>query len=165
MATNNNNNPMQYSGFNQFPTYGQQSFAQFFPQPQGSVYMINNSNEISTVPVGTNGVSAAICLSEMVLYLKAMQNGGPMLLRYKLNSMDTPITQTPQNNPISSQQNNYIQDNERLLNILKNYDDRIKSLEAMLQGRNTNNSDNVNDNSISQSLDNENGGGNKKWEI
>lgn len=161
-ANNNNNNPMQYPGFNQFPTYGQQSFAQFFPQPQGSVYMINNSNEISTVPVGTNGVSAAICLSEMVLYLKAMQNGGPMLLRYKLNSMDTPMAQTPQNNPISSQQNNYTQDNERLLNILKNYDDRIKSLESMLQGHNINN--NVNNNSATQSLGNENGG-DKKWEI
>lgn len=44
--------------------------------------MINKPEEVSTVPVGTNGVSAAICLSDMVIYLKAMQNGSPMLVGY-----------------------------------------------------------------------------------
>ena len=49
--------------------------------------MINNSNEINSVPVGL-GVSAAICLSEGIIYLKTIQNGAPMIVGYKLNSLD-----------------------------------------------------------------------------
>lgn len=163
MASNNNGNNinnMQFNPYMQFPQYGQQSFAQFFPQPQGSVYMINNSNEISTVPVGTNGVSAAICLSEMVLFLKAMQNGSPMLLRYKLNSMDAPVNQT-QNT--SQQYSSLLYDDNKLLDILKNYDDRIKSLELML-----NNNINNNNNKAATTSSNfsaEAKGDNNKWEI
>ena len=174
MAANNTNNTMQYPAFNQFPSYGQQPFAQFFPQPQGSVYMINKPEEVSTVPVGTNGVSAAICLSDMVIYLKAMQNGSPMLVGYMLTPMNMPTTQSPQqninqsNNPISSQRSNYNQDNERLLGVLKNYDYRIKSLESMLQkaySNNTNNNaNNINSTNINQTQHIENGG-EKKWEL
>lgn len=51
----------------------------FFPQPQGSVYLINNSMEVANIPMSA-GVSAAICMNEEVVYLKAMQNGNPMLM-------------------------------------------------------------------------------------
>lgn len=74
---------------------------QFFPQPQGNIYLINNSLEMANVPTGV-GVSAAICLSEGVMYLKTMQNGAPMFIGYKISPFDgkeetkqTPITQAP----------------------------------------------------------------------
>lgn len=63
------------------------NFQQFFPQPQGNVYMVNSSNEVSNVPIG-NGLSAIICLSENMLYLKTIQNGGPVVLAYKLGNVD-----------------------------------------------------------------------------
>lgn len=60
---------------------------QYFPQPQGSIYMIGNSNDVANVPVGA-GLSAAICLSEGIMYLKTIQNGSPMLLGYRLCSLE-----------------------------------------------------------------------------
>lgn len=60
---------------------------QFFPQPQGNIYLINNSLEMANVPTGI-GVSAAICLSEGVMYLKTMQNGQPMFVGYKIRPFD-----------------------------------------------------------------------------
>ncbi len=73
---------------------------QMFPQPQGSIYMINNSSEISNIPIG-NYLSAGICLSEGVLYLKTLQNGVPMMLGYKLSSLEGgTAAPTPQNSNI-----------------------------------------------------------------
>lgn len=145
MANNNNNF--------QFQQFGQQSIAQFFPQPQGSVYMLNNSNEIATVPVGTTGVSAAICLAEGVLYLKAMQNNNPMLLRYRLSSLDAPVAPVqqpmqPSNNSMPMQQESR-EGNEKLLGVLKSYDERIRSLEVALNNNKSDTKD----------------GGNKEWQI
>lgn len=54
-----------------------------FPQPNGNVYMIQNSLEVANVPAGA-GVTAAICSSENLLYLKTVQNGVPTFLAYKL---------------------------------------------------------------------------------
>lgn len=73
--------------------------SQFFPQPQGNIYLINNSLEMANVPTGV-GVSAAICLSEGVMYLKTMQNGTPMFIGYKISPFDgkddTPQAKTNQ---------------------------------------------------------------------
>ncbi len=70
---------------------------QFFPQPQGNVYMISNSSEIMTVPVGATGISVAICLPEGIMFLKSFQNGSPVFLRYKLSSLEnTNGIQNPQ---------------------------------------------------------------------
>lgn len=35
---------------------------QYFPQPQGNVYMINNSLEVANIPMGA-GLSVALCPS------------------------------------------------------------------------------------------------------
>jgi hypothetical protein len=56
---------------------------QYFPQPQGNVYMINNSMEVANVPMGA-GISVAICPSESLLYLKSMQNGTPSFMAYSI---------------------------------------------------------------------------------
>lgn len=62
---------------------------QLFPQPQGSVYTINNSLEVANVPMGV-GLSLALCPSENLLYIKTMQNGSPMFMAYKLMPYETP---------------------------------------------------------------------------
>ena len=121
MANANNNN-IPFQQFNQNP------MAQFLPQPQGNVYLINSSNEITLVPVGAVGVSVAICMTEGVMYLKTMQNGNPMLLRYKLNSLDIPVP----TNYIQEQPSNNINEDKGFTNILKNYDERIKQLESLV---------------------------------
>lgn len=61
-----------------------------FPQPQGNVYVIQNSVEVANIPAGA-GITAALCLQENLLYMKSMQNGMPMFLAYKL----TPYTESP----------------------------------------------------------------------
>lgn len=77
------NNPSSASPTVQFqPT-------QLFPQPQGSVYTINNSLEVANVPMGV-GLSLALCPSENLLYIKTMQNGSPMFMAYKLMPYETP---------------------------------------------------------------------------
>lgn len=102
---------------------------QFFPQPQGNVYMISNSSEIMTVPVGTTGISVAICLPEGIMFLKSFQNGSPVFLRYKLSSLEnTNGIQNPQSQPQNQNSlSNY--DSGSLTKILENYDKRLRVLE------------------------------------
>ena len=45
------------------PHYTPTTPAQLFPQPQGSVYMINNSLEVANIPIGA-GLSFAYCANE-----------------------------------------------------------------------------------------------------
>lgn len=61
-----------------------------FPQPQGNVYNINSTLEMANVPVGA-GISVALCMPENIMYIKAIQNGNPLLYPYRL----VPFTQTP----------------------------------------------------------------------
>lgn len=70
---------------NGFQNYSQtqQYPQQFFPQSQGSVYLINNSLEVANVPL-SGGVSVAICMNEDSIYFKSLQNGAPVLMAYKL---------------------------------------------------------------------------------
>lgn len=42
-----------------------------FPQPNGNVYLISNSLEVANVPAGA-GITAALCSSESLLYLKTV---------------------------------------------------------------------------------------------
>lgn len=94
MATN-------YQGFQFNPQQPQTSqpsafqSQQFFPQPQGNIYIINNSLEMANVPTGV-GVSVALCLSEGVMYLKTMQNGQPMFVGYKISPFDKEQEDTKQ---------------------------------------------------------------------
>lgn len=55
-----------------------------FPQPQGSVYSINAPLEIGNVPIGSTGLSVALCLAENVMYIKSFQNGNPIIMAYKI---------------------------------------------------------------------------------
>lgn len=98
------------------------STQQFFPQPQGSVYMINNSSEINNIPISGN-LSAIVCLNEGILYLKTLQNGTPMMLSYKLNSIE---------NQSSSEVKEEDVTNKKITDFLKNYDERLNKIEDAL---------------------------------
>lgn len=89
---------------------------QFFPQPQGNVYTINNSLEVANVPMSA-GLSVALCLSEGLLYLKSMQNGNPMFMAYKIIPYDN--VKDNQNNG-NSNNSNAGQINEVLGNLMRN---------------------------------------------
>ena len=102
-------------GAQTMPQYYQQT-PQLFPTPQGNVYFINNSLEIANIPMGT-GFSAALCLSEKLLYLKTLQNGNPMLLVYNLE----PYKNNEENN-----------ENDSIKLILKKYDERLSDLEKRI---------------------------------
>lgn len=102
-------------GAQTMPQYYQQT-PQLFPTPQGNVYFINNSLEIANIPMGT-GFSAALCLSEKLLYLKTLQNGNPMLLVYNLE----PYKNNEENN-----------ENDSVELILKKYDERLSDLEKRI---------------------------------
>lgn len=84
---------------------------QFFPQPQGNVYTINNSLEVANVPMSA-GLSVALCLSEGLLYLKSMQNGNPMFMAYKI---------MPYDNTKENQQNNQPNQNDVLNALVENF--------------------------------------------
>ena len=102
-------------GTQAMPQYYQQT-PQLFPTPQGNVYFINNSLEIANIPMGT-GFSAALCLSEKLLYLKTVENGNPMLLVYNLE----PYKNNEENN-----------ENDSIELILKKYDERLSDLEKRI---------------------------------
>ena len=71
---------------NGFIPYGvNQSYqgTQYFPQPQGNVYLVNNSLEVSNVPMGA-GLSMILCPSEGTMYLKTLQGGAPSLIVYSI---------------------------------------------------------------------------------
>lgn len=96
---------------------------QFFPQPQGSIYMIGSSNDVSNVPVGA-GLSAAICLREGVMYLKTIQNGSPMLLGYRLSSLEGADSKETNQSPCEI--------DKKITATLKDYDDRLLRIEQQL---------------------------------
>ena len=71
---------------NNFVPYGNiQSYqgTQYFPQPQGNVYLVNNSLEVSNIPMGA-GLSMVLCPSEGTMYLKTLQGGAPTLIVYSI---------------------------------------------------------------------------------
>ena len=77
-----------------------QQIQQMFPQPQGSVYQINTPIEVGNVPIGSTGLSVAICFPEQLMYIKSFQNGNPVIMAYKV----TPYTkeEAPPKEPIQS---------------------------------------------------------------
>ena len=111
-------------------TLSQMPQSQLFLQPQGNIYMLNNASEISNVPVGS-GISAAISLTENILYLKSLQNGVPMIISYKLtpfeNIQSQSQPQTQSLNNISNKENNQL--DEKLL-------ERIEKIEKFLLSQN-----------------------------
>lgn len=70
----------------QAPIYSQmQQIQQMFPQPQGSVYSINSPIDIGNVPIGSTGLSVAICLQDNLMYIKSFQNGQPAIMVYRIS--------------------------------------------------------------------------------
>ena len=61
-----------------------QQLQQMFPQPQGSVYPINSPLEIGNVPIGSTGLSVALCLNEGLMYIKSFQNNSPVIMTYRI---------------------------------------------------------------------------------
>lgn len=86
-----------------------------FPQPNGNVYLINNSLEVANVPAGA-GITAALCSSENLLYLKTVQNGVPTFLAYKL----VPYTDSPKMNQKENDIDSRISSIEKQLQIITN---------------------------------------------
>lgn len=77
----------------------QQQLQQIFPQPQGSVYSISTPSDICNVPIGSTGLSVAICFQEQIMYIKSFQNGSPIIMAYRIApySKEDPVTtSTPQ---------------------------------------------------------------------
>ena len=97
-----NNYPNSYGAA---PNYNYQQIQQMFPQPQGSVYAINTPTEIGNVPIGSTGLSVAICFSEQIMYIKSFQNGNPIIMAYRVlpytkeetTSTSTQTAAVPQN--------------------------------------------------------------------
>ena len=129
MSPVNTNNYMNYNQSNNFQPY---QATQYFPQPQGSIYMIGSSNDVANVPVGV-GLSAAICLREGLIYLKTIQNGSPMLLGYRLSPLENNSSiqepNTAQNNGVAPAPIQESTIEQRVLNMLESFDARLKKLE------------------------------------
>ena len=115
-----------YVPFNQNQTFQPYQATQYFPQPQGSIYMIANSSDVANVPVGA-GLSAAICLREGVIYLKTIQNGSPMLLAYKLAPLESGEQTTDQQTPVG-----VCETDKKITAILQDYGKRLEALEKQL---------------------------------
>lgn len=69
-----------YVPYNQTASY---QATQYFPQPQGNVYLVNNSLEVANVPMGA-GISMVLCPSEGLMYLKTLQGGAPSIIVYSI---------------------------------------------------------------------------------
>ena len=118
-----------YTPYNQSQAFQPYQISQYFPQPQGSIYMIGSSNDIANVPVGA-GLSAAICLREGIMYLKTVQNGSPMLLGYRLSSLENNTAadsiQTPQTTVPESQPSDL---EKKITSMFENLSSRLEKLE------------------------------------
>lgn len=78
----NNYQPYGQAPYNSYQQI--QQIQQMFPQPQGSVYAINTPTEIGNVPIGSTGLSVAICFNEQLMYIKSFQNGNPVIMAYRV---------------------------------------------------------------------------------
>ena len=83
---------------NQSPVFNQMQ--QMFPQPQGSVYAINTPLDIGNVPIGSTGLSIAICAPENLMYVKSFQNGQPAIMVYRISPFQKESKEAEQ--PVSS---------------------------------------------------------------
>ena len=96
-------------------SYQNQPLTQYFIQPQGMLYFINNSNELNNIPMTSNMI-AALCVPEETCYIKMIQNGMPIINTYKLS------------------QPNLNSENKNIDDILLDFDKRLKALEGNKKG-------------------------------
>ena len=111
-----------YIPYNQNQSY---QSTQYFPQPQGNVYMVNNSLEVANVPMGA-GLSVVLCPSESTMYIKTLQGGSPTLMVYNISPYEQKEKAAPiQEQPDYSQQ-------------IAELTEQIESIKKQLKGGKTN---------------------------
>lgn len=93
-----------------------------FMQPIGNIYGLSNASEVGNIPMGA-GISVGLCLSEGTMYLKSMQNNGPVLLGYKLSPLEN--TQSASGGPPPDL-------SLKIEQMLKGYNDRLSKIEQLL---------------------------------
>ena len=143
------------NGMNNTYTYPRQnhSFSQntwSFPQPQGTVFSINQPSEVNNIPVN-NGLSAIFYLPENLLYLKTYQNGDLILNAYKISPINSQTTEK------ESVLNNPNDNLEKVLSKLEKIEERLTTLE------NTNKLNSSNNSNLSEKENN--GGSTLQWQI
>lgn len=111
-----------------------QQIQQMFPQPQGSVYSINSPLEIGNVPIGSTGLSVALCLNEGLMYIKSFQNSSPVIMTYHISphNVDQKPTQTA---PDASVQTPAVVTSDEITTKLKQLDaiqERLAKIESSL---------------------------------
>ena len=116
---NNYQFPYPATQTSQAPFSQFQQIQQMFPQPQGSVYSINAPLEIGNVPIGSTGLSVAICLNESLMYIKSFQNGNPVIMAYKI----IPYSKEEETKPEP---------------VENTFEERLAKIEQMLATNNTN---------------------------
>lgn len=119
------------NSYNQYNSNYSYQQAQYFPQPQGNAYIVDNSLEVANIPMGT-GVSVVLCPSEGSMYLKAMQNGSPNISVYKISPFDN--NQYNKNEKQSNEQN--------IQSIILKMEEKISKLEKTID-KISNNSNNI----------------------
>ena len=112
-----NNFPNPYG--QQTAAYNYQQIQQMFPQPQGSVYAISAPTEIGNVPIGSTGLSVAICFNDQLMYIKSFQNGNPVIMAYRIAPYTKEENASTQTTPASS-----------------NVEERLAKLETLLTNMN-----------------------------
>jgi hypothetical protein len=116
-APNQQNNQAAQISNMMLPNFQQNPI--LFPQPIGNVYNLNTAADIANVPTSA-GVSLGLCLNENILYIKALQNGAPALLAYRLGPIES--------NDIADDS----KDNEKIKQILQSFENRFSSLEKQI---------------------------------
>ena len=119
-----------------YTQYQPQISQPIFPQPSGNAYFVNNSLEVANIPIGA-GMSAVLCLSENLLYIKSLQNGVPSLLGFKLVPLETPTpapVDTKEDTTAATTVDNSIDLQQELQNKIKNLEDSIKELQDKIGG-------------------------------
>lgn len=116
------------NSYNQYSSNYSYQQAQYFPQPQGNAYIVDNSLEVANIPMGT-GVSVILCPSEGSMYLKAMQNGSPSISVYKISPFD--------NNQYNKNENQ--NNDQNIQSIILKIEEKISKLEKTVDKLSKNN--------------------------
>ena len=114
-----------------FSQYQPQISQPIFPQPSGNIYFVNNSLEVANIPIGA-GMSAVLCLSENLFYIKSMQNGMPTLLGYKLSPLESSASassETKTDEAAAPSEDLTVKFQEQLDLATEQYETKIKELE------------------------------------
>lgn len=110
------------------PQMNYQQIQQMFPQPQGSVYSINTPSEVGNVPIGSTGLSVAICFPDQLMYIKSFQNGNPVLMAYRVTPYTKEDVPSKETTPVLDPIEERLSKLERLLSTLTNEGGKFNGL-------------------------------------